>query len=264
MNLGNKYETAPDRTGDKASNLRNLKQRYRLIPYLYSAAYQAWMKGVPVVMPLAMEAGVTESAALTAVAKMVGPDLLTYLVLESGSESMSCYLPEGTWYDFHAFKEIKDGKAASVKAATRQGDVLINPLFARGGAVIPMGSTRTSEPDNSVLHLVAFPGDRPGETTVVYDDGSSEAYRGGAYATTEVTQSAWKGRFGSVNIKGTRGNFTSQMPAQRDVVLQVAYEGNLPTVMVNGDEWPTSRNGNLITVEIPGVPLSRELLVEFR
>ena len=56
----------------------------------------------------------------------------------------------------------------------------------------------------------------------------------------------------------------AQMPAQRDVVLQVAYEGSLPTVKVNGDEWPTRRNGHLVTVEIPGVPLSRELLVEFR
>ena len=195
---------------------------------------------------------------------MVGEDLLTYLVLESGSESMNCYLPQGTWYDFHSFKKIKDGKGTSIKAATRQGDMLINPIFARGGAVVPMGSTRTSEPDYSVLHLVAFPGERPGEATVVYDDGSSEAYQGGVYATTEVMQSAWKGRFGSVTIKGTRGNFTSRMPAQRDVVLQVAYEGSLPTVMVNGDEWPVSRNGNLVTVEIPGVPQSRELLVEFR
>ena len=264
MNLGNKYETAPDRTGDKASNLRNLKQRYRLIPYLYGAAYQAWMKGVPVVKPLAMEPGVTESTALTAVAKLVGQDLLTYLVLEPGSDSMNCYLPQGTWYDFHTFKKLKEGKATSIKAATREGDVLINPVFARGGAIIPLGSTKTSQADYSVLHLLAFPGERPGETTVVYDDGSSEAYRGGVYATTEVRQSAWKGRFGSVLIKGTRGDFMAQMPAQRDVVLQVAYEGSLPTVKVNGDEWPTRRNGHLVTVEIPGVPLSRELLVEFR
>ena len=42
MNLGNKFETAPNQVGHAASNLANLRQRYRLIPYLYSAAHRAW------------------------------------------------------------------------------------------------------------------------------------------------------------------------------------------------------------------------------
>jgi alpha-glucosidase (family GH31 glycosyl hydrolase) len=45
-------ETAPDRIGDVASNLANVRQRYELSPYTYSLAYRAYLYGEPVVPPL--------------------------------------------------------------------------------------------------------------------------------------------------------------------------------------------------------------------
>lgn len=140
----------------------------------------------------------------------------------------------------------------------------MTPLFGKGGAVVVLGSPETSRPDNNLLHLVAFAGDRGGTTTIFHDDGKTEAYRGGEFASTEVVQSEWSGRFGSVTIKATRGSFLDQMPARRDIVLQVAHPSTQLRAIVNGEEWPTSRNGNLTTVEIPQASVRSEILVEFR
>ena len=265
MNLGNKYETAPDRIGDRQSNLNNLRLRYRLIPYLYSAAHQAWKEGRPVISPVVMRETVDRALARSATAKMVGPYLLAHLVLEQGSREMECLLPQGRWYDFYSGSRVKEGEAGAVTSPTRGPDgSFLTPLFARAGALVVLGPAETSKPDYGRLEMAVFPGEREESTQVYYDDGESESYRGGDFAVTTVRQSAWRGRYGSVTVEPMIGPFAAKMPARRDVVLRVAYSGERLQATVDNEIVDCRPSGGYWVVTLPQVPVGRSTVVSFR
>ena len=75
-NRENKYETAPDRVGDLASNLANIRRRYELIPYFYSLAHRAYRKGDPVCPPPVYHFPADARARDISDQKMIGDDLL--------------------------------------------------------------------------------------------------------------------------------------------------------------------------------------------
>lgn len=263
MNLGNKYETAPDRVGDVASNLKNLRLRYRLIPYLYSAAYQAWSKGDPVVSPTALsQAHATGSFADSALLKSIGPSLLARLVLEPGSEAVNCPLPPGTWYDFNSGEPLEGGQSVE-RASRAQDKTLVTPIFAKAGSLIPLGSAQTSEPDPAWLEVAVFPGQTPGRFTLYHDDGKSEAYNGGDFAVTELAQSDWRGRFGRVTVGPVQGPYAKNLPSHRDVVLRVAYPGDRLQAIVDGEAVECRKAGGYWIVTVPESSVHRSLEIQF-
>jgi len=264
MNLGNKYETSPDRVGDVASNLKNLRLRYRLIPYLYSAAYEAWQNGSPVVSPAALLDGTSEALAVTATVKRIGPSLLGYLVLEPGSLEMECQLPAGRWYDFASGRTVAKGKGSTVVVPTRDASGrFVTPLFAKEGSVIALGSADTSEPDLGRLEIAVFPGAEPSSCKIFHDDGTTEAYRGGDFAVTQVSQSPWRGRFGQVTVAPVEGAFRSRMPERRDLVIHLAYPGQVLQASVDGQRLAMTREDDYWTVTLPQVPLDSSTVVTF-
>lgn len=262
MNLGNKYETAPDRVGDPESNLKNLHLRYRLIPYLYSVAHQAWQSGQSVVA-----AGWQEFPALagSGTVKKIGPSLLAELVLEQGSRELKCSLPAGRWYDFASGQLVKEGAAQQVVRPTVDEEGrMVTPLFAREGGIIPLGSQSSSEPDPELLELAVFAGESGTSFEHYYDDGQSEAYRGGAYAVTRLQQSGFReGRYGSVTIHPPAGPLSSKMPTRRDVVIHLAGVGARAQASVNGEEVEVTGSGGYRRVSIPQTPTNQELVVKF-
>lgn len=259
MNLGNKYETAPDRVGDPDSNLKNLRLRYRLIPYLYSAAYEAWLHGTPVVSPLAMESD-TSVGTTSGTLKRVGPALLAQLVLEPGSEEIECELPSGGWYDFAGGELLETG--THLRPTVDDQGRMVTPLFARAGSIIALGSAESSEPDPERLELVVFPGEGEYSTRIYHDDGRTEKYRGGAYAVTEVSHNGWTSGYGRVMVEPVKGEYRSQMPSKRDVVIRVASEKRVRAAL---GETPleVTENGGYHMVTIPSASLDQRVVVTF-
>ena len=259
MNLGNKYETAPDRVGDPDSNLKNLRLRYRLIPYLYSAAYEAWLHGTPVVSPLAMESD-TSVGTTSGTLKRVGPALLAQLVLEPGSEEIECELPSGGWYDFAGGELLQSG--THLRPTVDDQGRMVTPLFARAGSIIALGSAQSSEPDPERLELVVFPGEGEYSTRIYHDDGRTEKYRGGAYAVTEISHNGWTSGYGRVVVEPVKGEYRSQMPSNRDVVIRVA---SVKRVRAALGETPleVTESGGYHTVTIPSASLDQRVVVTF-
>lgn len=264
MNLGNLYETSPDRVGDRESNLWNLRRRYRLIPYLYSAAHQAWQTGTPVIGPASMEMGVSGELTTTGHMKLIGPDLLARLILEPGADDVDCLLPDGRWYDFDSGEMVKEGPAEVVTRPSKVGTMMVVPLFARGGATVVLGSPESSKPQAANLELAVFPGEKDSEATIYHDDGKTEAYRGGLFATTRVTQRAWRGKYGEITIEPVRGDFKTGMPSRRDVTLRVASSGHRLQAVVDEAEVETSQDGGFWEVSIPNYPTDQPLTVYFQ
>ncbi len=84
----------------KANMLAVDQLRYRLMPYLYSLAWQVTSAGYTIMRPLVfdfqndpMVYGITDQF-------MFGPAFLVNPVTTMGATSRSVYLPSGTWYDF--------------------------------------------------------------------------------------------------------------------------------------------------------------------
>jgi len=138
--------------------------RYALLPYLYSAAIEANLTGVPVVraMPLEYPDPEVENAADQF---MFGKEILV------GAFTDQVWLPRGqVWIDFWSGKEYKGGRWVEGTTPENRG----GPLFIRGGAVIPTQPERqfTSCADEPVLDLKIYPHGES-EYTLWEDDGLS-------------------------------------------------------------------------------------------
>ena len=197
-NLCNCKETAPDRVGDVASNLANVRLRYALSPYLYSLAHMAYREGAPVVPPLLFYFQEDANTRTLGDHKLLGENLLVRTVTEPGITAVPVYLPAGQWVDFYSGAWL-DSAGGWLDAVPVVADGLFRlPLFLRAGAIVPHmavdaqtmnlaglrrdGSTR----DELIVQVVPAP--EATTFTLYEDDGRSTAYQEGAVRTTELAQ----------------------------------------------------------------------------
>ena len=264
MNLGNHYETAPDRVGDIASNRWNLRRRYRLIPYLYSLAHRAWTEGEAVVAPSSLGSKVHGDLATSGNYKKIGSELLAALVLEPGSKSITIPLPEGNWYDFDSGEWLAQGNDGEVICPTIDQGHMKVPLLAREGAIIPVGSADASTPTPSEVELLLVPGaTRSGEFTLYHDDGQSQDYLQGDSAVTKVSLSTWKAQNGTLVISGATGPYLKKLPQNRDITLRIAHPGSELRAIIGKQELPTSRDGHFWKVKLPPQLTKKDVTVKF-
>jgi alpha-glucosidase len=153
---------------------RWIELRYELLPYIYTAAWQASRSGLPMMRPLALAFPDDLRTYSLDDQFLLGDALLAAPVGRPGQHSRRVYLPGGDWYDFWT------GERAS-------GDVVADapldrmPLYVRAGAVLPMGPVmqHAGEWPPEALSLHVYPGD--GESLLYEDDGHSMAYQDGEY-----------------------------------------------------------------------------------
>jgi alpha-D-xyloside xylohydrolase len=141
-----------------------IELRYRLLPYLLHAAGEAARHGWPMMRPVALEHPGDRGAWAVEHEYLLGSDLLVVPVLDDGPGPVGvpCYLPPGEWVDWWTGEARSGPTWVEVEAPLER-----LPLFARGGAVVPMGpamqctdEVAASEP--WTLHV--FPGSgRPRE-----------------------------------------------------------------------------------------------------
>jgi alpha-glucosidase len=158
-----------------------LQQRYRLLPYIYSHAWQASRTGLPIVRPLALEfPGDPRSVAAPGDEYLFGSELLVAPVLFEGQSNRTVYVPPGTWTDWDSGCDYPGGRDWVVAAPQNRIPVLVRP-----GAIIPLAPDmrNTSEKPWDPLTVEAYPDGRS-EFTLYRDDGHSFAYESGDFTTT--------------------------------------------------------------------------------
>ncbi|MBB6675687.1 alpha-xylosidase [Cohnella nanjingensis] len=129
------------------------KLKARLMPYLFGQAAVASRQGLPMMRAMVLEFG--EDAACDYLDRqyMLGDSLLVAPIFNEEGES-AYYLPQGTWTHFLTGEQVEGG------AWRREHyDYMGLPLFAREGALIPVGR-EDSRPDydyadGAVFHLFA-------------------------------------------------------------------------------------------------------------
>ncbi|WP_407895234.1 glycoside hydrolase family 31 protein [Lacticaseibacillus sp. N501-2] len=162
-----------------------LELRYRLIPYLYDLFAAGEQTGAPVMRPLVYAFDQDPAVVEIGDQYMVGDALMVAPVLEKGKTSRLVYLPAGEWIDFWTGEHLAGGQEIRVEVPL---DAL--PLFGRVGTMVPMGPKQeylTDAPDQE-MDFRCF-GDH-GTYRHYQDDGSSFAYRDGAYNLYQITVSA--------------------------------------------------------------------------
>lgn len=177
------------------------KLRYRLMPYIYSLAWKVTNEGYTITRALPFD--FPNDAAVRNIADqfMFGTALLVNPVVTEGAITRDVYLPAGTWYDFWTgtANEGATGRSVTVEAPLHR-----LPIFARAGAILPMGpniqyATETADP----IELRIYPG-TDGSFNLYEDEGDGYGYENGSYSIIPISYSASTGR---VNIGARTGSF---------------------------------------------------------
>ncbi len=134
---GYQTETEPWKYGPKVEeNLRKmLNLRYRLLPYIYSEAWQVTKNGSTLMRPLVMDFRDDTSAISQAFEFMFGKSILVAPVTESGVNKWNVYLPKSMdWFDFWTGQHYNGGQTIQIEATLDK-----IPLFVKAGTILPMG-----------------------------------------------------------------------------------------------------------------------------
>lgn len=155
--------------------------RYRMLPYLYALAREAYDTGVTPMRAMVVEFPHDPELAACDDQVMLGRDLLLAPVLDADASTRIVQLPAGTWHDFWSGETHAGGGRVALSAMPDRV-----PLFVRGGALLPLAPTRANIPDDHVfdeLELHAY-APYPAEFTLYEDDGLTRAYQRGDYLRT--------------------------------------------------------------------------------
>ncbi|MBR5688770.1 MAG: DUF5110 domain-containing protein [Prevotella sp.] len=174
--------TEPWNYGDEAQAViaECLKERYRLLPYIYSCAAAVSYEDYTLMRPLVFDFADDEQALQQKQTYMFGPSLLVSPVTESQVTVWRTYLPicKGGWYDRRLGQHFDGGQTVTTKVD--KGHI---PVFVKAGSILPLGveceSTATS--DDSTLDICIYPG-ADADFTLYSDDGVSNDYEQGQYA----------------------------------------------------------------------------------
>ena len=181
--------TEPWMFRDSADLIRQaILLRYRMLPYLYSAEYEANRTGAPIMRALVYDFQNDPGVYDESFEFLFGRDLLIANVIEPGAKTRKVYLPAGSrWYDWNdKFRCYEGGQTIEVPV-----DIGTIPMFVREGAIIPMADNQpmSMERDHVTdLHIIMAPGvDR--SYTLYDDDGVSNDYLKGVYRKTNIGMS---------------------------------------------------------------------------
>ncbi|MDX2096420.1 MAG: glycoside hydrolase family 31 protein [Leptolyngbyaceae cyanobacterium bins.59] len=185
--------------GDWVENIcrEYIELRYRLMPYLYTLFWEAHQTGAPILRPLLYHFPNDPKTYNLADQVMLGPFLMAAPILRPGVEHRAVYLPEGCWFDWWS-GEVYDGPVHILARAPLER----MPLYVRSGSIIPMAQVmqHIGEQANHDLTLRIWPGQ--GEWTLYEDDGQTDRYREGNWATTHFhLQSSSEGTLFSMGAK---------------------------------------------------------------
>ena len=156
--------------------------RYRLLPYIYSEAWQVTNSHGTLMRPLVMDWREDVEAQNAGDEYLFGPAILVSPVTTQGATSRRVYLPQATWYDFWTGAKTEGGKYIEAEAPLEK-----LPLFVRAGSIVPMGPTMewSTEKPADPIEVRVYPG-ADGDFTLYEDENDNYDYANGQHATIRL------------------------------------------------------------------------------
>lgn len=204
----------------KYANFTQLREavrlRYRLFPYLYTAARETYDTGIGISRPLYYDYPEESNAYIFEDEYMFGNDMLVapiYTPQTNGYSSRTIWLPEGKWWDVSHHRQLQGNQ--KFYAAFTLDEF---PVYYRAGSVIPFYPVQrhvTVNPEEIILNVV--PGAN-GKGQFYEDSGDGQEYKNDAWAMTDFTQVRTSGNVELI-INGRKGSFEG-MPDTRTWKVQ--------------------------------------------
>jgi len=185
-----------------------LQLRHSLIPYLYSMMWRNYKESVPLCLPMYYENPSEDAAYCCPQQYYFGSELIVTPYTAAADplirlSRQTVWLPEGEWYDFFTGEYFEGNKFVGV-----YGDLSQVPIFAKGGAIIPLDS----------MKIIIFPG-ADNSFELYEDDGISQKYTKGDYVLTVISQKLIENSL-EITIEPANGNL-KLIPEFRDYTFNI-------------------------------------------
>ncbi len=219
-------------------------KRYALIPYIYTAARQAYDTGISLCRPMYYEHPELSEAYTFTDQYFFGDDFLvapvaTPLSPDSMLSTKRIWLPPGEWIEW--WTGVKLTGPVVVDRSFALDEI---PLYVRSGAIIPMQPEMRHTGERSVdpLILNIFPGSK-GSTRVYEDEGNSNGYQQGRCAWTGVSAMFGKDNMRRVVISPVEGGYPGMEP-ERSYELRFPLSHPPASVTCNGKKVSRVESGS--------------------
>lgn len=229
--------------GEELENMFSFydRLRYRLMPYIYSAAIHANLTGMPVcrAMPLVYDDAEFQNSVTQ---YMFGDAFLV------GAFSEEIDLPRGEeWIDCWTMQKYEGGQHLHMEYPAGRGGL----LFLRAGSIFPCDEVKqyTDAKDAPTQYLAVFP---HGESRYTFyeDDGTSQEYRNGARARTEFVCMENDHSI-RLTIGAREGTFAGML-SERTYKLRLFTDRTVQSVRcANGGTIPFTMENGFLCADIP-------------
>ena len=263
---GRYYKKEPWLWDAKTENIAAdyLRLRHRLIPYLYTEAYNYTKSGTPLIQPFYYNYMWVYDDALYRNQYYLGSQLLVCPILEPKDPVMNrtihrFFVPDGTWYDLVTGKKFPGNK--KYVSFFKEDDY---PVFAHSGSIIPFSNR--SDYNNiglpTDLEIQIFPG-ASNTYTLYEDDGITSLYREGYYLKTSIDYNYLRNNY-TVIIRSIDGK-SGIAPERRNykMVFRNTKQAENVTIYFNADKLQSENyvEGNDFIVEVKNVPTIGQLTI---
>ncbi len=197
--------------------------RYSLLPYIYTAAWQAHQTGLSICRAMVLMYPDDSNTWNMYKQYMMGDSLLV------GCMTREIYLPEGGWVDYWTGKEYEGGQWLDTGYPEGRGGY----LFIKKGAILPYWPEVQYVGERVIdeMTLRFYPSGREDRYELYEDDGETYGFEEGRYAITSV-RCAPTGKGFRVSVDPAEGSYEG-MPARR--VYHVEVYMDRPAQVSAGD-----------------------------
>ena len=238
-----------------------IRLRYRLIPYLYSTAWQVTSNNESYLRPLFSDFAADKKVWNMTDEFMFGRSILAAPILDpqytqekvirenamtgwdakqpaagdsnvaaaidwNAPKTVTKYLPKGTlWYDFWTGKSYRGGQSGALQTSLDRV-----PMFVRAGSILPLGPEMqyTGEKPWDNLELRLYPG-ADGTFTLYEDEGDTYRYEQGVYTTIRFD---WNDQARTLTIAERQGSFPGMLSSRQFTVI--LPDGTTKTISYHG------------------------------
>ncbi|ASB48772.1 glycoside hydrolase family 31 protein [Alkalitalea saponilacus] len=217
-NHGYMSETEPWKYGETVEeNMRKmLNLRYRLLPYIYSEAWQVTSSGSTMMRALVMDFREDETALKQPYQYMFGNGIMVAPIIEPGVDEWDVYLPKSEgWYDFWTGERFNGNQTIKTDAPL---DVI--PLFVQAGSIIPMGPIMqfSTEKPADELEIRIYEG-ADGEFVLYEDENNNYNYEDGVFETITFN---WDDSSRTLTISNRNGAFPGMLSERKFNIVIVS------------------------------------------
>ena len=228
--------------------LSAVKERYTLLPYIYSTSWQVTRNDASFMRPLIMDFAADPAVWDNGREFLFGDNLLVCPVLDplyteekiskeafnrpvdfTAAKTYAVYLPAGTdWYDYRSGERFSGGQTVEASAP-----LAYSPVFVKAGTILPTveGMTYADMKLWQEMTLRIFPG-RDAVFTLYEDEGDGYQYEKGLYSTITFK---WNDRTKTLTIGPRKGSFPGMLTQRTFIVdgQRVRYNGQTLRVKVS-------------------------------